>query len=1126
MVPLNVRSAYSLLQSPMLPSQYVTQANQFGYAAIGLADEQNLYAMVNFYQYANKNELKPLLGLTLEVYGLINTSMTFPLHVYVQNQTGYQNLLAIASQQRTQTNALDLAKLAQEQKLEGLFLVIPPTSELSLNLMNAPVYGKQVMAQFQTYVHSSRLYLGIDLQMDAELLALEKQLSQEMDVPLLAFDEIRYAQPQDHFAYKILTYLKVGETISNIGAIQQEAGEQALRPMDDWYQAYIDVELKEAADQTELLAQQVDFIIPQRKVDLPHFYESSSATRQKLWELTQSQLAQLQVANQQQKIYQERLAYELKVINDLDFNDYFLIVWDVINFAKQNEIMTGPGRGSVAGSLVAYCLGITEVDPIANELLFERFLNPKRSQMPDIDIDIPDNKREMVLDYLHTKYGHDQVAQIITFSTMGMKQSLRDVARVFGLKPAEIDQLARSLPKDATSLQEAYQKSQSFQNAIIDLPVDGQLLLKTALQLTGIPRNSSLHAAGVVISSAPLINSIPVQIGEDGRLVTQLTKNPVEQLGLLKIDFLALSNLNILAIALHEVHKVKPNFDLQAIDLNDAETLALFGLGQTNGIFQFESNGMKQMLRQMQPDRFDDLVAANALYRPGPMANIPHFIARKHHEEANPTIDLTIDQLLAPTYGVIVYQEQVMRVAEDFAGFSLAEADLLRRAISKKDIAQMETVKQQFMQGAQAKGQSAAASKEVYQYIERFGAYGFNKSHAVAYSKLAFELAYLKVHYPLAFYKAVLNLEINNQAKVRIYINEAKMRDVKVLGPQINQSFAGYTVVNDHLQMGLASIKGLRKDFRDHLINLRQEAGPFNNLGDFLLRIDQTFRQMKFLEPLIMAGGLDALQPNRKMLSYILPGYLDAVQLAGNSLDLLNRLKPKQVAMEDYSKLEKLNQEFEVLGIYLSGHPLEKILQEVTIDTYTNISELSANQNGIKLILMIDKIKIIRTKKGTQMAFVDAADLTGKISLTIFPKQYQKYQNALIEGGLIAVYGNIEYQRNQVDLQLLVDQLIPANDLLHSKEPVVNVAVNYGVWYIRPHLWPIPDERLTNIAQIAQEFPGMNLVILVNPKNKNQALRLSSGYNLASGLPVKQRLVRIFGEQNISFKPAKDVDKQ
>ncbi|MCZ9311447.1 DNA polymerase III subunit alpha [Weissella koreensis] len=1121
MVPLNVRSAYSLLKSPMLPNVYTEYAKYLGYSAVGLADEQNLYAMVNFYQQAKKNGLTPILGITIEVQGLINKGMTFPLHVYVQNETGYQNLLILASQQRTQQKALDLTTLAQQNHLSGLLIVIPPTSELSLNLMNDFNQGRLLIDRFKILLNSAQLWLGIDLQMDAELLRAETKLSQEMNVPLLAFDEIRYAKSQDHFAYKVLTYLKAGETITNVGAAKKESGEQALRQRDDWYQSYVDSGLQSAADETDVLAKKVDFTLPQRKIELPRFYESKQEAKQKLLKLTQSGLERLAISSIQYHQYQERLEYELKIIDELDFDDYFLIVWDVINFAKTHEIMTGPGRGSVAGSLVAYCLGITEVDPIAYDLLFERFLNPKRAQMPDIDIDIPDNKREVVLDYLHTKYGHDKIAQIITFSTMGMKQSLRDVARVFGLKPTEIDKLARSLPQDAINLEEAYQKSQSFQNAILDLPVDGDLLWKTALQLTGIPRNSSLHAAGVVIANNPLVESIPVQLGEDGRLVTQLTKNPVEQLGLLKIDFLALSNLNILAIALREVHKIEPTFDLKTIDLNDPETLALFGLGQTNGIFQFESNGMKQMLQQMKPDQFNDLVAANALYRPGPMANIPHFIARKHQQEMIPKIAETIDQLLAPTYGVIVYQEQVMRVAEEFAGFSLAEADLLRRAISKKDTIQMEKVKKQFLTGAQKLGQSDLVAEEVYQYIERFGSYGFNKSHAVAYSKLAFELAFLKVHYPLAFYKAVLNLEISNQDKVRIYINEARMRGVKVLGPQINQSFSGYSVINDYLQMGLASIKGLRKDFRDHLIFSRQTNGPFKNLGDLLLRIDQPFRQMKFLEPLIMAGGLDALQPNRRMVSFILPGYLDAVQLSGNSLDLLNRLKPKQVVMDDYTKIEKLNQEFAVLGIYLSGHPLEKIIQEVDSSVYTNVSELIAGQNGVKLILMIDKVKVIRTKKGTQMAFVDTTDLTGKLSLTVFPKQYQQYQTHLVNGGLIAVYGNVEYQRNQIDLQVVVDQMIPANSLIQNDKQAGVEKISQGIWYIRPHVWPIPEARLKNIAQIAQNHPGANVVILINPKNKKQALKLSSGYQLSAGLEVEQKLVRIFGQQNISFKAVK-----
>ncbi|WP_057753722.1 DNA polymerase III subunit alpha [Weissella kandleri] len=1084
MVPLNVRSAYNLLESPLMVSKLVSAAKGLGYQAIGLADQTVLYGMAELFQSAQQLDLKPILGLTAPTAGILNQASQFDMQLYPENNTGYQHLLKLSSLLATGQANLNLKVLQQQDLLDGLMLVLPPRSELSLILQNNADLqsGLQYLQLLLDIIPAQQVWLGIDLQMSEALLTQYQQLAQTYHLSLLAFDEISYLKPQDYFLQRVLGHIKAGTPLTNLGSVQSEGGANYLRTPNLWETAYDERGVLNAAQATDAFAARIDVQVPKRVVDLPDITPANFASSAEYLENLATQGLQNRLASQNldQPVYQQRLAYELQVINDLGFDQYFLIVWDVINFAHAQHILTGPGRGSAAGSLVAYSLMITDVDPIAEDLLFERFLNPERAQMPDIDIDIPDNQRETILNYLHEKYGHNQMAQIITFSTLGMKQSLRDVARVFGLQPIAIDTLAKALPRDTQNLEMAFQSNQRFQNAVLDLPVDGKLLLHTAQALAGLPRNQSLHAAGVVLAAQPLVELVPMQLGDDGRLVTQLTKNPVETFGLLKIDFLALSNLNLLTIALNEIQKHE-SFVLADIDVNDVQTLKLFQAGQTNGVFQFESGGMKNLLVQLQPDRFEDLVAANALYRPGPMENIPTFIARKHGQENIPVVDPKIDLILAPTYGVIVYQEQVMRVAEQYAGFSLAEADLLRRAISKKKQQQMAELKTIFIERAQAQGHALSEAQAVYQYIEKFGAYGFNRSHAVAYSKLAMQLAYIKVHYPLAFYKGVLNLELGNQTKVRGYVEELRAQRLQLLGPNINQSFAGYSIYQQQLQMGLASISGLQRDLRQAILEERRANGIFADLGDFIWRLGAQYKKAEIYEPLIEAGALDELNSNRRVVMQSLPKYLESRQLAGQSHHLYEVYQPLIRTSEDYPANERLAHEYQRLGIYLSGHPIEAAMQQVSKDQYQTIQEAIDRGSGlVRLLVMIENIKQIRTKKGEQMAFLDVMDLTGQISLTLFPKQYQQYQNDLKTQGFVLVNGKLEAPNERSrHWQVTVNQLQPIQATASQPLPPAT-----GTWFVQLANWPLAVEHQAAWQQLLQPYRGQNPVVIVSEDRK------------------------------------------
>lgn len=1111
MVPLHTKTAYSLLQSPMMPTDLVRGAKDKGYKAVALTDEKILYGMDSFYRAAQQNEIQPLLGLTLNVTGILQSGQSFPLLVIVENQTGYKNLLKLSSYLQTHTETLKLTDLTPF--LPGLFIIFPAMSEFHYLLSIEPEQARALLDVLPQYMDLEHVLLGVTLTMAEQYLRTVQNLANQAEIRLVATDPVSYLEPTDAFSTTVLQYLKQGQTITNVGETQRSNADEFLREAGQVEVAYRDLNLSEATENADWLASQSHFEISKTAVTLPAFVTPrQQSSVEYLHELAKNGLAaRLQLLDGvDSEQYQLRLEEELTAIAAMGFADYFLIVWDALNFAHRENIRTGAGRGSAAGSLVAYALWITDVDPLKYDLLFERFLNPDRAQMPDIDIDVPDNRREDILDYLHDKYGHDRFAQIITFSTLGTKAVVRDVARVFGLTPSQIDGLARAVPNDL-SLEEAFAQNQKLQNTLLDLPIDADLFVQTAKKLTGLPRNKSLHAAGVVLSAHPLEETVPVELGEEKRLVTQLTKEPVEALGLLKIDFLGLSNLTVLEIALDEVnHDRTEHFDINRIDLDDPATMAVFQKAETDGIFQFESAGMKQMLKQLQPDRFEDIVAANALFRPGPSQNIGHFIARKHGQEPQTVPDENLRDILNATYGIIVYQEQVMRVAERFADFSLADADLLRRAMSKKDGTKLAKLKTQFLAGAEALGHSATVATEVYGYIETFAQYGFNRSHAVAYAKLAVQLAYLKAHYPSAFYKAVLNKSWSDKHKAQIYLAEARAAGVDVLAPDINRSWQGFSVTQGSLQVGLGSIAGLRSDLRTNILEERRLNGPFKDMTNFIGRIDNKFRKFELLEPLVFAGALDRFGPNRRSVYASLNGFIEAVGLAGESMNLFEQLAPMMRTIEEYPLAEKLADEYNVLGMYVSGHPLESTYQQLP-DNFvrTDINNLVVGMNQVNLVIYIQAVKEIRTKKAEQMAFVDGMDLSGKISVTVFPNLYKQVGWLLKNDHIIVVQGKVEPQLGRDGIQIVANRIVKVSDLIQSKPET-------GRWFLKL-TDPAQEQRL---MEIVKEHTGNNSVLVVDELAGKKFL-LEDQYRLNDDQETKRALEAVFGEHNVAYQVRK-----
>lgn len=1107
--PLQILSAYSLLKNPNTIAQIIQTAKARHYGAIALTDINVMYGAVEFYQTALKNEIKPLFGVTLAVSGLVNTATTFPMIFMAETQAGYQNLMWLSSAKMTAKND-DMTVATLAGHLSGLNVILPADSELTQFIASAYDDVAAYWQELTAFITPEHLYLGINPQMAAQIQSRLGAFHDETHAQLIALDDVAYLNPDDAFTTQVLKSIDANVKLEGIKALSQQSGTQVLQDFEQVKAAYQTSDMLKTAFLTnELLVSRSQVTLTfKNTAALPAFQlpAGMADAGDYLKTLAQKGLAaRLQGHHSDQDRYQARLTHELTIIDALGFNDYFLIVWDIVNFAYQNHIQMGAGRGSAAGSLVAYALRITDVDPLQFGLLFERFLNPERVQMPDIDIDWPDNKREAVLKYLHDKYGQRNFAQILTFGTLAAKQALRDTARVFGVSQQMMSRLSNAVPQGKqgrkVSIQDALQAGSGLQNVLSEIE-NGQLLLKVAQQIEGLPRNYSTHAAGVVLSSAALVQTLPVQSGTDDRLLTQFEKDTVEALGLLKIDVLGLSNLAILAQTLYEARQQLPeHFDISHVPLDDAETLALYAKGDTNGIFQFESAGIKNVLRQLQPATFEHIVAVNSLYRPGPSRHIEAFIKRRHGQETITMPDPSLKTILAPTFGIIVYQEQVMLVAEAYAGLTLGEADLLRSAMSKKKLTQMAAMQEKFIAGAVSRGHQREAAAQIFAYIDEFANYGFNRSHAVAYSKLSFQLAYMKAHYPVAFFTAVLNANLGAPEKVRLYVTEAKARGIKVAPPHINYSKRFWTVAQDTLQMGLNNIRGLRTDFVVAVLAERQANGPFQSIQSFVRRLPEKFRKRETLNQLVYAGALDTFGYNRMELVTALD---DLIEAASFGELILNETKIKKMA--DWPLIEKLAHEKEAIGVNLSGYPLDGYASLITDQNYQQIADLTEKSQRATSIALIDQVRTTRTKKGEDMAFVTVSDATGTISVTVFHQLFDKVQSILKTGAIVQVTGRVDNYNGK--LSVVANHLSLAPDLTQPQK---------GTWFLQfDAAHDTPDNRREVIA-ILKKYHGDNPVV-IHWQNEQKNQQLAAPFWLSDETAIIRELAPLLGNDNVIFR--------
>lgn len=994
-VSLQNLSSFTLLESPTKVKDLAKNAKKKGYSALALTDVNITYGLVNFYKAAKEAGIKPLLGMQLRINGLVDQANKYDLIVIAKDDQGYKNILRLSSAVNLLTengekeNVLELEEL---KKYLGHLVIITPSnihSELKMLQANNPKMGANYIRTLKDSVPtSSSIYLGVYAdQGQQEYINYLRSLATQFELLLTAVEDGQYLNRNEQFLRRTLQAIKSNTHLENVEQLAKQAGSHYLKNSEELQVNYRKFGIEDALENAEKIGQicsaQITFQDPQ----LPKFKQNKFPTsKEYLHSLAQNGLAKRFKGRIPEK-YQARLDYELKVINEMGFDDYFLIVWDVMNFAHSVHITTGPGRGSAAGSLVSYALRITEVDPLEYNLLFERFLNPARQQMPDIDLDIPDNRRDEVIKYMFEKYGMNHAAQILTFGTLAAKQVLKDVCRVFGLNKVETYRWLDAIPhaKGKITLAEAYQKSKELQ-LLVNTNAFSKILFATAEHLENLPRHYSIHAAGLVITDDSLAEIVGLQAGPLGIPVTQQTKLNVESLGLLKIDFLGLRNLTILGNIIAALKSEGVEIDPNQIPLNDQETLALFQRGDTDAVFQFESDGIKRVLEQLHPDSFEDIVAVNALYRPGPMNNIGHFINRKHGKEKVQYPDPSLKKILGPTYGVLVYQEQVMQTAQVLAVFSLGEADLLRRAMSKKNADVIQKEREKFIQGAVKLGRRKEIAEQVYDYIAQFANYGFNRSHAVAYSKIAFWLAYFKVHYPGAFYLSLLNSNIGNRNKIAQYLMQAQEAGIKTLPPDIENSKADFSLENGKILVGLKAVRGLRSDLLKQILEIKR---PIKSMTDFLWKIDNNLLSADAIANLIKAGAFDRLAPNRNELLKINKDLVESVKMAGSNLSLFETLEPKIEEEKMPTAAEKSAMEVEAMGFSTGINPIIAVQKYARKYNAKRLQAFENNEQGIAVGKLM-KIKQITTKKGDNMAFAVFSDSSGDKDFTIFPQVWEK----------------------------------------------------------------------------------------------------------------------------------------
>jgi len=1006
-----VGTAADLLNSTIRLEALIPFLQEQQATAVAITNKR-LYGVLPFYQEVKRAGLHPVIGLSCKIE--LSNELKVDVQLYAKSNQGYQNLLKISSALEVKSLQALPIKWLQAYKQDCLAVV---------TLTNLTT-----IEEVEIVIEALHQCLGVNLfggiaRPGGVVAELEHEISvlcKNKHIHLIATHQAIYLEASDAFAYEVAQAIANGVKLQDAHRHKPIHKHYYMPTRLQWFEWFDDHrEWLEAAEGL-LLSCHVELTMNQLympKFPLPESVQIEDVLREKCIAGLEARLANFD------KSYRERLEMELQVINKMGYADYFLIVADFMEYAKSRQILTGPGRGSSASSLVAFSLFITHVDPLQYGLLFERFLNPERITMPDIDIDFADHRRHEVIQYVAKKYGQSHVAQIVTYGTLSAKAAARDVARVFGFDVSVLEMISKQLPnRPGISFEEAVNLSENLRKWI-EMDDLHKKWFDVVKQLEGLPRNSSTHAAGVVLSPVPLVELLPIEEGQDGIYLTQWPMKEVEQSGLLKMDFLGLRNLTILErIRTMIWFDQKKWLDFEKIPLHHEATFKLLQQGDTTGVFQLESDGMRQALRDIKPTHFLDIVAVNALYRPGPMDNIPTYKRRKHREEQTEYLHPLLEPILKETYGVIVYQEQIMQIASKMAGFSFGESDILRRAVSKKNRQVLDEQRQHFVESAQRNHFNWQEASGVYDLIVRFADYGFPKSHAVAYSLISYQMAYLKVQYPAYFYASLLTAAMGNQEKTMRLIQELKQRKISILPPSIHKSGLSYRVENGAIRFGLSAVKGVSNVFLRGLMENRKHVNPvWQDIFELAANLSAEQFSRKQIEPLIKAGALDDFKQDRATLLATLDAAVKYAELVRPKSehdlfdgDVNSFGKPKYVKNSEMPEMMKLQYERESLGLYISNHPVERLKKELNLQVST-IQEVQYARNGhaTSIVGMIEDIRKIRTKKGEAMAFVTIQDETSDVSCTLFPKDFANHSILLEDQRVISVEGIVEWRQGK-----------------------------------------------------------------------------------------------------------------
>jgi len=1113
-VHLQLSSAYSLLSSTISINELVKNAKEMGYSAIALTDRNVMFGVSAFYKEALKQGIKPIVGLTVDVISETDLEKAYPLILLAQNNKGFSNLLKISSAVQTKNQKGIPVKWLKAYS-EGLIAISPgKEGEVEYNILheNKEITEKTIHLWMSIF-GPNQFYLSIQrhgIPSEDKLNEQITQLAIEKGIKVVATNNVHYLKQEDHIAYECLLAIKNGEKLADREQNEWQTDQYYLKNKQEMIDLFSDV--PEVLENTWTIGQKCQVDLENIATTLPKY----PITNGKTAGIYLKELCLLGFNKRYPHApenYLKRLEYELTIINKMNYNDYFLIVWDFMKFANENGILTGPGRGSAAGSMVAYVLFITDIDPMKYNLLFERFLNPERISMPDIDIDFPDNKRDKVIQYVKGKYGELHVAQIITFGTLATKASLRDVGRVFGLSMKELEGLTRSIPsKSGISLKDSYRESKKLQQFVAE-STRNRKIFEIACKIEGLPRHSSTHAAGVVLSRKPLVDIIPIIKGNEDIYLTQYSMEYLEEMGLLKMDFLGLRNLSLIESILEIIYSsTKERIDIRNIPLDDSKVFDLLSKGETTGIFQLESDGMRNVLEKLKPTEFEDIVAVNALYRPGPMENIPHYINRKHGKEAVDYYHTDLKEILNSTYGVIIYQEQIIQIASKMAGFSLGEADLLRRAVSKKQKEVLDKERIHFIKGAKSKGYQEETANEIYELIVRFANYGFNRSHAVAYSMIAYQLAYLKANYPEYFMAALLSSAIGNEGKLLQYTSELKKMGIELLPPSINKSYFSFRVENKKIRYSLAAIKGIGGNILKEIFRARKQK-VFEDLFDFCLRTSPKIISRKILESLIYSGSFDEFGLDRATLLATIDVAIQHVQLVHpddqDQSDLFSEddffFKPKYVEVDSMRQEDKLALEKSVLGFYLSAHPVSIYNEYMEALQITALGDMKSGSK-YNMIAYVTEVTSIRTKKGEPMSFIRLSDQSGDMDGVVFPIVYRKEQEKLRTGEIIYLEGKLEERnkKHQVVVQV-VEKMNQKVQALPTKSHKL---------FIKVMNEQDMEKNKGDILKIIKEYPGFTPVIIYIGDSARSIL-LSDEYKIFPTAECLEKLTILLGSDRV-----------